>query len=144
MRHVSHESLDYLIRHADAMTALALGNATALASALGAYVQASGAVTVGAVTAASFLQELAVPPVARQEPAAPRAVRATRRMDTGEDSKQALEARVHAAGAEAANYRDITMRQKTIKVFFIAPKATYVAKEAEVRALEAQLAQLGV
>ena len=36
------------------------------------------------------------------------------------------------------------MRQKTIKGFFIAPKATYVAKEAEVRALEAQLAQLGV
>ena len=46
--------------------------------------------------------------------------------------------------AEAANYRDIVMRQKTIKGFFIAPKATYVAKEAEVRALEAQLAQLGV
>ena len=97
--HVSHESRDYLIRHADAMTALALGNATALASAPGAYVQASGAMTAGAVTAASFLQELAVPPVARQEPAAPRAVRATRRMDTGEDSKQALEARVHEAGA---------------------------------------------
>ena len=60
------------------------------------------------------------------------------------EALRALEARVHAAAAEAANYRDIVMRQKTIKGFFIAPKATYVAKEAEVRALEAQLAQLGV
>ena len=42
-------------------------------------------------------------------------------------------------------YRDIVMRQKTIKGFFIAPKATYVAKEAEGEArFEAQLAQLGV
>ena len=60
------------------------------------------------------------------------------------EALRALEARVHAAAAEAANYRDIVMRRKTIKGFFIAPKATYVAKEAEVRALEAQLAQLGV
>ena len=64
--------------------------------------------------------------------------------DAPAEALRALEARVHAAAAEAANYRDIVMRQKTIKGFFIAPKATYVAKEAEVRALEAQLAQLGV
>ena len=70
--------------------------------------------------------------------------RASAERRSNEMALRALEARVHAAAAEAANYRDIVMRQKTIKGFFIAPKATYVAKEAEVRALEAQLAQLGV
>ena len=45
---------------------------------------------------------------------------------------------------EASNYRDIVLRQRSIKGFYFQPKAGYEAKEAQMRAIEAQMAILGV
>ena len=62
----------------------------------------------------------------------------------GEGSAEAtaLRGRAEAAEAESANLRDIVLRQKSIKGFWIAPKAGYVKKEAEVRELEERVAML--
>ena len=56
----------------------------------------------------------------------------------------ALQSRAEAAEAESANLRDIILRQKSIKDFWIAPKESYVKKLAEVRELEARVAMLGM
>ena len=54
----------------------------------------------------------------------------------------ALQSRAEGAELESANLRDIVLRQKSIKGFWIAPKAGYVKKQADVRELEARLAML--
>ena len=54
----------------------------------------------------------------------------------------ALQRRAEGAELESANLRDIILRQKSIKGFWIAPKAGYVKKQADVRELEARLAML--
>ena len=60
----------------------------------------------------------------------------------GSAEATALRGRAEAAEAESANLRDIVLRQKSIKGFWIAPKAGYVKKEAEVRELEERVAML--
>jgi hypothetical protein len=58
--------------------------------------------------------------------------------------EKALRTRIAAAEAESDNLRDILLRQKSIKGFWIAPKASYTKKLAEVRELEARVAMLGL
>jgi hypothetical protein len=53
-----------------------------------------------------------------------------------------LQSRAEGAELESANLRDIVLRQKSIKGFWIAPKAGYVKKQAEVRELQARLRML--
>ena len=55
---------------------------------------------------------------------------------------QGLEQKLERAEAESRNLRDIILRQKSIKGFWIAPKAGYLKKLAEVRELEARLGML--
>ena len=55
----------------------------------------------------------------------------------------ALRTRAENAEAESRNLRDIILRQKSIKGFWIAPKAAYTKKLAEVRELEARLRMVG-
>ena len=61
------------------------------------------------------------------------------RADNGGSSSRlaSLRARADAAAAESANLCDIILRQKSIRGFWIAPKASYTKKLAEVRELEA-------
>ena len=56
----------------------------------------------------------------------------------------ALRARAERAEAESANLRDILMRQRTIKGFYIPPKPGYEKRLAEVRELEARLGMCSV
>jgi hypothetical protein len=60
----------------------------------------------------------------------------------GDTEIAAVAASAEAHAAEAANYRDIVLRQKSIKGFYVAPKAGYLAKAAAIRHIEAQLGQL--
>ena len=53
-----------------------------------------------------------------------------------------MEARVQGALKEADNYRGILLRQQSIKGFWREPSRGFLAKEAEVRQLQAQLATL--
>ena len=55
----------------------------------------------------------------------------------------AVRSRAEAHALEAANYRDILLRQKSIKDFYYPPKAGYTAKAAAIRELEAELMLLG-
>lgn len=50
-----------------------------------------------------------------------------------------LLSRAERAEAESRNLRDIVLRQKSIRGFWIAPKAAFLKKAAEVRELEAAL-----
>ena len=52
---------------------------------------------------------------------------------------RALGRRIESARAQEDNLRDIMLRQKNIKGFWAEPKQAFVAQEAEVRRLEAQL-----
>ncbi len=54
-----------------------------------------------------------------------------------------LSTRAERAEAESANLRDILLRQKSIKGFFIPPKASYAKMQAEIRELEARLGMVG-
>jgi len=65
-------------------------------------------------------------------------------LHAGEREERALRAKAEAATAESDNLRDIMMRQKSIKGFWIAPKASYTKKLAEVRELETRAAMLGL
>ena len=81
-----------------------------------------------------------------QEDSAARAARAelVEARGSGASTRElaAIEARAESAEAEAANYRDIVFRQKTIKGFYAPPKACAVSKAAEIKQLEMQVAQL--
>ena len=56
----------------------------------------------------------------------------------------AARTKAEQAEAESANLRDIVLRQKSIRGFWVAPKASFVKKQAELRDLEARVAMLGV
>lgn len=62
----------------------------------------------------------------------------------GAAEEKALRARAEAAAAESANLRDIILRQKSIKGFWIAPGKGYIKRLAEVKELEARAAMLGL
>lgn len=64
----------------------------------------------------------------------------------GTDPEKVAEAgmRARAHAAEAANYRDIVLRQNSIAGLFTPPKPAYLAKAALVKQLEAKLTQLGL
>ena len=53
------------------------------------------------------------------------------------------EARAENAEAESSNLRDIVLRQKSIKGFWIAPKGSYLKKVAEIKELEARARMAG-
>ena len=63
-------------------------------------------------------------------------------VDAGRIAEAEARARAHAA--EAANYRDIVLRQNSIAGLYTPPKPAYLAKAAMVRVLEADLEQLGI
>mmetsp|Transcript_117969 Transcript_117969/g.328732 ORF Transcript_117969/g.328732 Transcript_117969/m.328732 type:complete len:167 (-) Transcript_117969:30-530(-) len=65
-----------------------------------------------------------------------------RASQAGADDVAAAANRAEAAALELQNYRDIILRQKSIKGFYIPAKPGYLAKLAEVRELEGRLSQL--
>lgn len=62
--------------------------------------------------------------------------------DGGGGAVAELRRRVSRAEAESANLRDILLRQKSIRGFWVAPKASWVRQAARVRQLEATCREL--
>ena len=53
-------------------------------------------------------------------------------------------ARADRAKAESNNLRDIMVRQRHIRGFYVAPKSSYVSKAAQVKEMEERLRMMGV
>jgi len=67
------------------------------------------------------------------------AVEAAHGGEAAASQMESLRLRAEGAAAESANLHDILLRQRSIRGFYIAPKASYVHKEAEIRELVARI-----